>query len=54
MHGQLVDWLNNHAGIMAQAQFATSGLARLVREFEGTDERVHHEQYPEFQYATGK
>ena len=55
MHEQLIDWLKNHAGIIetlddpitvCHEQVVRPELARLVREFEGTDEsdqRIHYE-----------
>ena len=54
MHEQLIDWLKNHAGVIenldgrstvCREQVVHPELARLVREFEGTDEsddRMHH------------
>ena len=54
MHEQLIDWLKNHAGVIEnldgrstvrREQVVHPELARLVREFEGTDEsddRMHH------------
>ena len=47
MHKQLIDWLKNHAGVIENLdesstvrleQVVCLELARLVREFEGTDE----------------
>ena len=47
MHEQLIDWLKNHASVLenlddpstvCREQVVRSELARLVIEFEGTDE----------------
>ena len=62
MHEQLIDWLKNHAGVIENLddpstvrgeQVVRPELARIVREFEGTDESdewMHHEQYTKFQW----
>ena len=62
MHEQLIDWLKNHAGVIEnlddpttvrREQVVRPEMARLVREFEGTeeaeDQTMHHEQYLKFQ-----
>ena len=67
MHEQLIDWLKNHADVIENLddpstvhceQLVRPEMARLVREFEGTDEsdeRMLHEQYSKFQsdYKSG-
>ena len=61
MPEQLIHLLKNHAGVIQHLedpstvrleQIVRPELARLVREFEGTDksdERMHRERYPNFQ-----
>ena len=62
MHEQMIDWLKNHAGVIEnlddpttvrREQVVRPEMARLVREFEGSNEaydQMHHEQYQKFQH----